>query len=80
MLLDIHGDPLKSYLLAIVYPNQNYVNDWILENKITVNKGNLNSSSEIKLAILQDFHKIGKQLKVKYFYFKNMFNILVLYS
>jgi len=65
----VHGDSLQSKLVAIVVPDQEYLEDWAKKNGFGGNYTELCQNLKVVQIILEDMKKQGKLAKLKGFEF-----------
>lgn len=63
----VHGESLKSCVVAVVVPDVDVVKCWALENKIPGTLSVLCANPEVKRLILDDMHSWGKEAGLKSF-------------
>lgn len=57
----VYGDSKRSFLVGIVVPDKEYLEEWCAENKVTFNVPDLCQSKSIKDMILDDFKRIARE-------------------
>ncbi|KAM7425210.1 Long-chain-fatty-acid--CoA ligase 6 [Porites harrisoni] len=63
----VHGDSLKSYVVAIIIPDQETLEPWARSKKIPGNFADLCENEEVKKAIFDDIILKGKEAKLNSF-------------
>jgi len=70
----VWGDSLQSFLVAIVVPNMEYLNNIANEKKIKMDNEDLLRNKNIKIIILEELKECGKKNKFSSFeLIKNVF-------
>lgn len=57
----VYGDSKRSFLVAIVVPDKEFLEEWCIINKVTFNLPDLCQSKTIKNMILKDFERIAQE-------------------
>ncbi|CAL5383142.1 unnamed protein product [Camellia sinensis] len=65
----VYGNSFESFLVAVVNPNQQFLECWAEENAVAGDFDTLCENSTAKAYILQELTKIGKEKKLKGFEF-----------
>ncbi|KAL7233038.1 hypothetical protein ACSBR1_016811 [Camellia fascicularis] len=65
----VYGNSFESFLVAVVNPNQQFLECWAEENGVAGDFDTLCENSKAKAYILQELTKIGKEKKLKGFEF-----------
>ncbi|XP_028065343.1 long chain acyl-CoA synthetase 4-like [Camellia sinensis] len=65
----VYGNSFESFLVAVVNPNQQFLECWAEENAVAGDFDTLCENSKAKAYILQELTKIGKEKKLKGFEF-----------
>lgn len=60
----IYGNSYESFLVAVVNPNEQFLERWAEENSMTGNFSSLCENPKAKAFILEELTKIGKEKKV----------------
>jgi len=63
----IYGNSYESFLVAVVNPNEQFLERWAEENSMTGNFSSLCENPKAKAFILKELTKIGKEKKLKGF-------------
>lgn len=63
----VHGDSLKSYVVAIIVPDQETLEPWARSKKIPGNFADLCENEEVKKAIFDDIILKGKEARLNSF-------------
>lgn len=63
----VHGDSFKSYVVAIIIPDQETLEPWARSKKIPGNFAELCENEDVKRAILDDIIAKGKEAKLNSF-------------
>ncbi|XP_027079865.1 long chain acyl-CoA synthetase 4 [Coffea arabica] len=65
----VYGNSFESYLVAVVNPKKQAVEEWAQENELTGDFNSLCENPKVKEYILGELNKIGKEKKLKGFEF-----------
>ncbi|XP_027180647.1 long chain acyl-CoA synthetase 4 [Coffea eugenioides] len=65
----VYGNSFESYLVAVVNPKKQAVEEWAQENELTGDFNSLCENPKLKEYILGELNKIGKEKKLKGFEF-----------
>ena len=60
----IHGDSLRSYIVGIIVPNEDFCKMWATKNSLALEGDELYKSSEFMNALLSDFEE--RAIKAKF--------------
>ncbi|KAL6982093.1 Long chain acyl-CoA synthetase 5 [Sarracenia purpurea var. burkii] len=63
----VYGNSYESFLVAVVNPNQQFLERWAEENGVTGDFSNICENPKAKAYILKELAKIGKEKKLKGF-------------